>query len=684
MVEPGAPNGLKRRTVDGSSSDRAAKRRATAANSELLFRRRRRSRRKKGADDNSHGQRIATENLTPGDVYLVWEQSECWSAVLLLPTNNPNNDSLAATFENLGLPANPPTCYVFDRRSNTYKWRRGYEDGGPHVTKRFYPVMYFDGHSSPTRTTGWVEAAQFLVYDDKIARSLDSYTQIQDYLQRGVVLEEPANDDDKTIYVNGTFRRKRTRIALTIIGDASHGAQRTGEIQDVNSSDSEALSLNTTRCLSASEPLPATRDTTVQDESEAASAGHSHSAECNQTPQKSSPNPDSRGSSEISMQVQADGQSLQEELCSGRSPSLDLGTEDSYVALSTQEQEQHEHHAAVQEKAACSPPTATETEPAMATLSAEDESLENVSTDGNRLPRLDRSEAGGYPSVAKLGQLLPSAPASDGSHDIVPRPPFSSSLQTRSPELVATDPRPSESTDAERSSSAAPANGSRSPFVASLDTQGHYKGSLPASATQPSRPARTPPGISHPGVTGNPSQSGLTMPQPILSHFRPPFSDASGRQPPAMRQVLPPIRTAEEMWSARQLGAKSHIQGTLGAGTDVPVAAATASFSAWYPRQSMSAAAAPPLDTQIATPRTFQNTACHVTGGWPADFPQALVHEVQGVFRRRTGLPDHFNVIPDHFRQTDNQYHCPFCSERKWELSKEFFEHLGEHHANSV
>ncbi|KAK4074643.1 hypothetical protein Purlil1_12920 [Purpureocillium lilacinum] len=596
VAEPGPPNGMKRRTVDGPSSGRAAKRRATAENRKLLSRRRRRSKRKNGVEDEGHGQRIATENLTPGDVYLVWEQSEGWSAVLLLPTNDPNNDGVSATFENLGLPANPPVCYVFDRRSNTYKWRRGYEDGGPHVTKRFYPVMYLDDHSSPTRTTGWLAAAQFLAYDDKVARSLDSYAHIQEYLKRGAVLKEPANDDDQTIYVDG---------------DTNPSTQRSEEIQDVNSSDPAALSLDSTRSPSASEPLPATRDTTVQDETEPASDGPSHSAKCNQTSRKSSPTPDSSGSREISMQVQADGQSLQKERGSGRSPSLDLATGESYVALSTQEQEQYEQHAAVQEKAACFPPTGTETEPAVAAQSAKDDSLENVSTDGNRLPRLD-CQTGGYPSVATAGHLVPSAPAGDASHDIVPRPPFSSSLQTRSSELVVTDPRPSESNDAERSSSEAPANGSRGPFVTSLDTQGRHKGTLPTSETQPCRPARTPPGTSHPDVIRNPSQPGLSMPQSILSHFPPPFADASGRQPPAMRQVLPPILTAEEMWSASPLGAKTPVRGrTLGAGSDAPVAATTGPFSGWYPRQSMSAAA-PSLDTRVATPRTFQSPACNL------------------------------------------------------------------------
>lgn len=669
VVEPGAPKGVKRRTVDGSSSDRAAKRRATAANSELLVRRRRRSRRKKDVDDNSHGQRIATDNLTPGDVYLVWEQSEDWSAVLLLPINNPNNDSLAATFENLGLPANPPTCYMFDRRSNTYKWRRGYEDGGPHVTKRFYPVMYFDGHSSPTRTTGWVEAAQFLAYDDKIARSLDSYTQIQEYLQRRAVLEKPADGDDKTIHVNG---------------GTSSIAQRRDEIHNVNSSDSEALALNSTRSPSASEPLPATRDTTVQDECEAASAGHSHSAGCNQTPREYSPIPDSRGSSEICMQTNASGQSLQEERGPGRHPSLGLGSEQTFDVFSTQEQEQQEQHAAAREKPACSPPTATETEPAVAAQSAGGDSLENVLTDSNRTPRLDCSRAGDHPSVATAGQLVPPAqPPNNGSHDDEPCASLPSSLQTRSSDLVATGPRPSESNAVEGTSSAAPANGHRGPSAKSLDTEGQHKGSLPASKLQPCLPACASPGVSPPEVIRKPSQPASIAAQPISSLFPPPFAEAPGRQGAARPHLLPPIRTTEEMLRDHPSCTGFYVQGrAFGAGSDVPVAAATASSSGSYHRQSMPGAA-PPLDTRVATPRTPQITACNESGGWPEGFPQALVCEVQRVFRQRNGLPDHFDVIPVYFRQPDNQYHCPFCSEKMWE-SAGFFNHLWGYHGSSV
>ncbi len=256
------------------------------------------------------------------------------------------------------------------------------------------------------------------------------------------------------------------------------------------------------------------------------------------------------------MERPANDQGLHGDRCLGWLPSLDLGTEDPHVASSTQEKEQH---AAAQEQAGCSPLTAMKTEPAVAAQSAGGDSLEKVSGDSRRTPRLNCSQPGDCPSVGEL--VLPAQPTNGGSHDDVRSSPLPSSLQTRSPEPVATRPRLSEPNVAGRTSTVAPSKGPQGPFAMSLDTQAQHKATLPTPKMQPCMPARTWPGISPPEVIRTPSQPGLTTPQPISSHFSPPFDGAPRRQGTAMAQLLPPIRTAEEMWPTRPSSTDFYVGG---------------------------------------------------------------------------------------------------------------------------
>ncbi|GJN76062.1 hypothetical protein PLICBS_010173 [Purpureocillium lilacinum] len=83
------------------------------------------------------------------------------------------------------------------------KWREGYEDDGPYAAERLYPVMDFDGPKVPKKRARWLAASEFKAYDEEIARSLDYFPQIQDYLQRKSMEDRP--DEDKTIFVRGTI-----------------------------------------------------------------------------------------------------------------------------------------------------------------------------------------------------------------------------------------------------------------------------------------------------------------------------------------------------------------------------------------------------------------------------------------------------------------------------------------------
>lgn len=194
---------MKRPSASVADHSRAAKRLAMTGEDPRSSKRRRRTRRSRAAGSSDHGQQTAPENLKPGQVYLVWERSKSWSAVLLLPTDAMVDIGVPETLETLGLSANLPECYEIDTRSKTCKWREGYEDDGPYAAERLYPVMDFDGPKVPKKRARWLAASEFKPYDEEIARSLDYFPQIQDYLQGKSMEDRP--DEDKTIFVRGTF-----------------------------------------------------------------------------------------------------------------------------------------------------------------------------------------------------------------------------------------------------------------------------------------------------------------------------------------------------------------------------------------------------------------------------------------------------------------------------------------------
>ncbi|KAH7141970.1 hypothetical protein EDB81DRAFT_653762, partial [Dactylonectria macrodidyma] len=61
-----------------------------------------------------------------------------------------------------------PPCYLFDKKLDIYPrgWAKGYEDGGPFVSQRQYPVIYFDGRRFPEQSdVGWVPVSSFTAFD---------------------------------------------------------------------------------------------------------------------------------------------------------------------------------------------------------------------------------------------------------------------------------------------------------------------------------------------------------------------------------------------------------------------------------------------------------------------------------------------------------------------------------------
>ncbi|KAH7118416.1 hypothetical protein EDB81DRAFT_767037 [Dactylonectria macrodidyma] len=100
---------------------------------------------------------------TPGGIYLgYWSKSREWQAVLVLPgvaTEQPIDIGFSGTIQDLGLTEQLPQCYTYDPQTGILDWQEGYKDGGPLVTERQFPVMYFDGLDFPSESSvGWVAA----------------------------------------------------------------------------------------------------------------------------------------------------------------------------------------------------------------------------------------------------------------------------------------------------------------------------------------------------------------------------------------------------------------------------------------------------------------------------------------------------------------------------------------------
>lgn len=107
-----------------------------------------------------------------GEVYLgVWGR-QGWYAVVLLPRGPDFGDprfsstGIPGTLRNTRLLKKVPPCYKYTPgNSKLSGWAKGYEDGGPLVTERRFPVIFFDAEEFPGRcSTGWIRAKNLRPY----------------------------------------------------------------------------------------------------------------------------------------------------------------------------------------------------------------------------------------------------------------------------------------------------------------------------------------------------------------------------------------------------------------------------------------------------------------------------------------------------------------------------------------
>lgn len=100
-----------------------------------------------------------------GEIYAAyWKSSRNFYPVLILPWGSFQHIGFKGSLLDTGLLVDMPSCYVFD--GETAEWAEGYEDGGALVSKRQFPVLYFDELKFPEESSvGWVHVADLKHFD---------------------------------------------------------------------------------------------------------------------------------------------------------------------------------------------------------------------------------------------------------------------------------------------------------------------------------------------------------------------------------------------------------------------------------------------------------------------------------------------------------------------------------------
>lgn len=104
-------------------------------------------------------------NPEAGEIYAAyWKSSRSFYPVLILPWGSFQDIGFKGTLLDTGLLDDTPPCYAAGGEAG--EWAEGYEDGGALVSKRQFPVVYFDELKFPEESSvGWVPVADLKHFD---------------------------------------------------------------------------------------------------------------------------------------------------------------------------------------------------------------------------------------------------------------------------------------------------------------------------------------------------------------------------------------------------------------------------------------------------------------------------------------------------------------------------------------
>ncbi|KAI1385779.1 uncharacterized protein F4822DRAFT_414139 [Hypoxylon trugodes] len=150
-------------------------------------------------------------NPTAGVVYKVQGSKRNGCAAVALPTSNFGVIGISRSMSDTGLERSIPECYQYDEQTREIVcWKEEYDDGGPRVTDREFPFMFFDeleyvpsgGNFAATGARfAWIPAKDIRPFDvdSMVSRMAAGYSQAKLFIQRlKWIIEEREEENRQT------------------------------------------------------------------------------------------------------------------------------------------------------------------------------------------------------------------------------------------------------------------------------------------------------------------------------------------------------------------------------------------------------------------------------------------------------------------------------------------------------
>ncbi|KAF4947072.1 hypothetical protein FGADI_10702 [Fusarium gaditjirri] len=125
----------------------------------------------------------------PGEIYTAfWPTTKEFYAILVLPWGSFHqfgwNMTLKSCSNLLDRDKDIPSCYSYNRDTESVEWTEHYKPGGRSYHKRKYPVLYFDAADVPGKClVGWVGVDEFRYYDPHDAE-IPFKDKVDDFIRR--------------------------------------------------------------------------------------------------------------------------------------------------------------------------------------------------------------------------------------------------------------------------------------------------------------------------------------------------------------------------------------------------------------------------------------------------------------------------------------------------------------------
>ncbi|CZR49325.1 uncharacterized protein FPRO_08934 [Fusarium proliferatum ET1] len=125
----------------------------------------------------------------PGEIYTAfWPQTKEFYAILVLPWGSFRQFGWEMTLKScsgiLDRDRDIPSCYKYNRDTESVEWAENFKPGGRSHHKRKYPVLYFDAADVPGKClVGWVGVNEFRYYDP-LDTEIPFKDQVDDFIRR--------------------------------------------------------------------------------------------------------------------------------------------------------------------------------------------------------------------------------------------------------------------------------------------------------------------------------------------------------------------------------------------------------------------------------------------------------------------------------------------------------------------